>query len=127
MNFRMVMSLFILCFNFHQQAVAQATFMTTQEFILRAEAAERVEKSPPGEVDKKDLEKLGQLMFCVQGVADGLAASSELCMPIGISSKQIVAMTQKLAYKMPQAWNQPAAVFIRFALLDQWKCHEKGS
>lgn len=127
MNFRLVILIFISCFNFHPQVLAQATFMTTRDFILKAEAAERAEKSPSGSVDKKDLEKLAQLTFFIQGVADGLTASSELCMPRGTSSKQIVAMAKKLAYKMPEAWDQPASVFIRFALLDHWKCHGKAS
>lgn len=127
MNFRTAFSLFIIFFNCYQQAFAQGTFMTTRDFILKAEATERAEKSPPGGADKKDLEKMRHLTFFTQGVADGLTASSELCMPIGTSPKQIVTMTKKLAYEIPQAWDQPAAVFIRFALLDQWKCSEKDS
>lgn len=127
MNFRVLFPILFICFNFHQNAAAQATFMTTHQFILRAEAAERTEKSSRGETDKQDLEKLRELTFFVQGVADGLAVSSDVCVPVGVSSKQIVAMTKKLAIKIPEAWNQPAAVFIRLALLDQWKCQKNGS
>ena len=125
MSSRTLLLLLALLLGLSQQATAQATYVTTLDFINMADAVDRLTTSPSETHSKKDLESAALLIGYVRGIADSLTAASMLCMPKGVSPRQIVAMTKMTVSQIPDAWHSPAAVFVGHTLLNKWKCLEK--
>lgn len=56
------------------------------------------------------------------GAADAYKAQNMVCTPVGITGRQLVAVTSKFVKDHPDTWNQSAALITLVALMDAFPC-----